>query len=128
MWAMLVPIPLSHPNYKNVESLVCAPLSPPLLRSQMEAQKLHCAYVTILPLGCCEYRILIGPGSHVWLHSNWLLFIFFTSSLFGGEGFSFRVNGGLAIELVFRVCLKNGLGSFLGWPIFIFSPYPLGSA
>jgi len=59
---------------------------------------------------------------------NWLLFIFFTSSLFGAEAFAFRVKGGLVIELVFRVCLKNGLGSFVGCSIFIFSPYPLNSA
>ena len=44
------------------------------------------------------------------------------------DRFSFRVKGGLAIELCFRVRLNDGLGSFLGWPIFIFSPSPLGSA
>ena len=43
------------------------------------------------------------------------------------DRFSFRVKGGLAIELCFRVRLNDGLGSFLGWPIFIFSPSPLGS-
>ena len=69
-----------------------------------------------------------GLGSRLWLHSNWLLFIFFTSSLFGAEAFAFRVKGGLVIELVFQVCLKNGLGSFVGCSIFIFSPYPLNSA
>ena len=47
-------------------------------------------------------------------HLNWLLVIFFTSSLFGAEGFSFHVKGGLVIELVFQVCVKNGLGSFVG--------------
>jgi len=54
MWAMLVPIPLSHPNDKNVESLLDAPLSPPLLWSQMEAPKLRRAYVIVVPLSCCE--------------------------------------------------------------------------
>jgi len=44
------------------------------------------------------------------------------------NGFSFRVKGGLVIELCFRVYPKDGLGSFVGWPIFIFSPSPLGSA
>ena len=44
------------------------------------------------------------------------------------DRFSFRVKGGLAIELCFRVRLNDGLGSFVGWPIFIFSPSPLGSA
>ena len=42
------------------------------------------------------------------------------------DRFSFRVKGGLEIELCFRVRLNDGLGSFLGWPIFIFSPSPLG--
>ena len=40
----------------------------------------------------------------------------------------FRVKGGLVIELCFRVCLNDGLGSFVGRAIFIFSPSPLGSA
>ncbi len=44
------------------------------------------------------------------------------------DRFSFRVKGGLAIELCFRVRLNDGLGSFVGWPIFTFSPSPLGSA
>ena len=44
------------------------------------------------------------------------------------DRFSFRVKGGLAIELCFRVRLNDGLGSFVGWPISIFSPSPLGSA
>jgi hypothetical protein len=44
-----------------------------------------------------------------------------------GEGLDFRVKGGLVIELLFRVCLKNGLGSFVGWSTFILSPSPLGS-
>ena len=44
------------------------------------------------------------------------------------DGFSFRVKGGLVIELCFRVCSKDGLGSFVGWLIFIFSASPLGSA
>jgi len=44
------------------------------------------------------------------------------------DRFSFRVKGGLVIELCFRVCLNNGLGSFVGWPNFIFSPSPLSSA
>ena len=64
----------------------------------------------------------------MWLQSNWLPIILITSSLFGAEGFAFRVKGGLVIELDFHVFLKNGLGSFVGWLIFIFSPYPLGSA
>ena len=42
--------------------------------------------------------------------------------------FSFRVKGGLVIELCFRVFLNDGLGPFVGWSIFIFSPSPLGSA
>jgi len=44
------------------------------------------------------------------------------------DRFSFRVKGGLVIELCFRVCLNYGLGSFVGCPIFIFSPSPLSSA
>jgi len=44
------------------------------------------------------------------------------------DGFSFRVKGGLVIELCFCVFPNDGLGSFVGWPIFIFSPSPLGSA
>ena len=43
------------------------------------------------------------------------------------DRFPFRVKGGLVIELCFQVCLKDGLASFLGWPIFIFSPSPLDS-
>ena len=31
--------------------------------------------------------------------------------------FSFHVKGGLVIELCFRVCPNDGLGSFVGWPI-----------
>ena len=42
--------------------------------------------------------------------------------------FSFHVKGGLVIELCFHVCPNDNLGSFVGWPIFIFSPFPLGSA
>ena len=44
------------------------------------------------------------------------------------DRFSFRVKGGLVIELCFRVCLNDGLWSFVGRPIFIFSPSPIGSA
>jgi len=44
------------------------------------------------------------------------------------DGFSFCVKGGLVIELCFCICLNNGLGSFVGWSIFIFSPSSLGSA
>jgi len=43
------------------------------------------------------------------------------------DRFSLRLKGGLVIEFFFGVCLKNGLGTFVGWPIFIFSPSPLGS-
>ena len=43
------------------------------------------------------------------------------------ERFSFRVKDGLVIELCFWVYLNNGLRSFVGWPIFIFSPSPLSS-
>ena len=43
------------------------------------------------------------------------------------DGFSFRVKGGLVILLCFRIFPNDGLGSFIGWPIFIFSPSPLGS-
>jgi len=39
----------------------------------------------------------------------------------------FHVKGGLVLELFFQVCLKDGLGTFLGWPIFIFAPSSLGS-
>ena len=35
---------------------------------------------------------------------------------------------GLVIELCFRVCPNDGLGSFVGWSIFIFSSSPLGKA
>ena len=45
-----------------------------------------------------------------------------------GEGLDFRVKGGLVTELLVRVCLKSGLGSFVGWSTFAFSPSPLGSA
>jgi hypothetical protein len=45
-----------------------------------------------------------------------------------GDGLPFRVKGGLVIELCFRVCLNDGLGSSVGRAIFIFSPSPLGSA
>ena len=45
-----------------------------------------------------------------------------------GDGLAFRVKGGLVIELLVRVCLKNGLGSFVGSSTLIFSPSPLGSA
>ena len=44
------------------------------------------------------------------------------------EGLDFRVKGGLVTELLVRVCLKSGLGSFVGSSTFIFSPSPLGSA
>jgi len=40
---------------------------------------------------------------------------------------AFWVKGGLVIELFSWVCLKSGLGSFVGWSILIFSPSPLGS-
>ena len=45
-----------------------------------------------------------------------------------GDGLPFRVKGGLVIELCFCIFLNNGLGSFVGLLIFIFSPSPLGSA
>ena len=127
MLSMLIPIPLTHLNDKNVK--VCLALL--------------WAFIVVVPDGnpktpscLCHYRApqLLqienfdwAGKKNVWLHWNWLLVIFFTSSLFGGEGFAFRVKGGLVIELVFQVCLKNGLGSFLGRSIFIFSPYPLNS-
>ena len=44
------------------------------------------------------------------------------------DRFSFRVKGVLAIELCFWVFSNDGLGLSVGWPIFIFSPSPLGSA
>ena len=44
------------------------------------------------------------------------------------DGFSFRVKGGLVFELCFRVFPNDGLGSFVGWLISIFSPSSLGSA
>ena len=44
------------------------------------------------------------------------------------DRFSFCVKGGLVIKLCFHVCLNDGLGSFVGFLIFIFSPSPLGSA
>jgi len=43
------------------------------------------------------------------------------------EGLDFRVKGGSVTELLVRVCLKSGLGSFVGSSTFIFSPSPLGS-
>ena len=43
------------------------------------------------------------------------------------DGFSFRVKGGLVIELCFRVCSNDGLWSFVGLSIFIFSSSPLRS-
>jgi len=44
------------------------------------------------------------------------------------DGFYFRVKVGLVIELCFYVFPNDGLGSFVGCPIFIFSPSPLDSA
>jgi len=44
------------------------------------------------------------------------------------DDFYFRVKGGLVIELCFHVFPNDGLGSFVVWLIFIFSPSPLGSA
>ena len=44
------------------------------------------------------------------------------------DKFSFRVKDGLVIELCFHIFLNDGLGSFVGWLIFIFSPSPLDSA
>ena len=41
MWAMLIPVPLSHPNDKNVESFLGAPLSLRCCGSQMEAPELR---------------------------------------------------------------------------------------
>jgi len=41
---------------------------------------------------------------------------------------SFFAKGGFVIKFCFLVCLNDGLGSFVGWPILIFSPSPLGSA
>jgi len=43
------------------------------------------------------------------------------------DRFSFCVKSGLVIELFFRVSSNDGLRSFVGWPVFIFSPSPLGS-
>jgi len=43
------------------------------------------------------------------------------------DDFSFHVKGGFVIELLCRVCPNDGLESFVGWPIFVFSPSPLGS-
>ena len=42
--------------------------------------------------------------------------------------FSFFVKGGFVIELYFWVFLNDGLVSFVGRLIFIFSPSPLSSA
>jgi len=44
------------------------------------------------------------------------------------NGFYFRVKGGSLIEMCFHACPNDGLGSFVGLPIFIFSRCPLGSA
>ena len=67
-------------------------------------------------MGCCgvaPWLILVPPRGHPDDTSG---------------GFSLRVKGGLVIELCFRVCPNDGLGSFVGQPILIFSPSPLGSA
>ena len=42
--------------------------------------------------------------------------------------FSFHVKGGLVVKLCFCIFPNDGLGSFVGWLIFMFSPSPHGSA
>ena len=41
------------------------------------------------------------------------------------DRFCFHVKGGLVIKFCFLVFLNDGLGLFVGWSIFIFSPSPL---
>ena len=83
-------------------------------------------------LYCSPPPLLVGGRGG--LFSRWLReissLLYYTVHLlpfWWGEGLDFRVKGGLVTELLVRVCLKNGLGSFGGWSTFIFSPSPLGS-
>ena len=59
---------------------------------------------------------------------SYLLYVVHLLPFWWGEGLDFRVKGGLVTELLVRVCLKSGLGSFVGSSTLVFSPSPLGSA
>jgi len=83
--------------------------------------------------GICQQFQFFSPSpwSCVWVLVVWLP----TSSWsprappdHTSNGFCFHVKGVLVIELCFHVCLNDGLGSFVRWPIFIFSPSLLDSA
>jgi len=87
----------------------------------------------LVPGGICEQFPFCSPSSWscVWVVVVWLPG-FSWSPLAPpddtSDNFSFRLKGGLVIELCFHVFPNDDPGSFVGWPIFIFSPSPLGSA
>jgi len=83
--------------------------------------------------GICEKFPFFSPNS--W-SCVWVVVVWLPGSSWSphatpddtSDGFSFRVKGGLVMELCFHVFPNDGLRSFVGWLIFIFSPFPLGSA
>jgi len=86
----------------------------------------------LVPGGICEQLPFcsLSSWSCAWVVVVWLSGVSWSPRAppdDTSDGFSFRVTGGLVIELCFRVCLNDGLGSFVVWPIFIFSPSPLSS-
>jgi len=86
----------------------------------------------LVPGGICEQFPFcsLSSWSCVWVVVVWLPGLSWSPHAppdDTSDGFFFHVKGVLVMELCFRVCLKDGLGSFLGWPIFIFSPSSLGS-
>ena len=91
-------------------------------------------------MGCCGVApsLVLAPSLILGSFVGWLILIYSPSSLNSTQAVMlamlvlvpqspFHVKGGLVIELFSWVFLKNGLGSFVGWPIFIFSPSSLGS-
>jgi len=87
----------------------------------------------LIPRGICEQFPICSPSpwSCVWVVLVWLPGLSWSPRAppdDTSDGFSFRVEGGLVIKLCFHVCPYDGLGLFVGWSIFIFSPSPRGSA
>ena len=87
----------------------------------------------LVPGGICERFPFSSPSpwSCVWVVVVWLPGSSWSPRAppdHTSGGFPLRVKGGLVIELCFRVCPNDGLGSFVGQPILIFSPSPLDSA
>ena len=82
--------------------------------------------------GICEQFPFYSPSS--W-SCVWVVVVWLPGSSWSpraprddtSHGFSFCVKRGLVIELCFRIFLNDGLGSFVGWLILIYSPSPLGS-